>query len=384
MKNNVTMPPFGDIFNAAIQVVKSYITSKKGISAKNFQSEMISKLNLSQQQLNIGVLEPSIDYEIFSKKYIEEYLMESAFDNILILVVNILNATGFIKRNAYPLLPNNTHENLMEFVAFNTTVTEDNLIKIDPFGKIFFWLACDNFNTVSMIDLVDEKDYESNLATFELKSFNALKHLNYACYGDDGDELINYLMTETLRRCSVFMNNYNDVDITGDYVKATPEKLLKRIFSLSPLRFELFCLKIVEASLKSENPDALYDCQHVGKTNDGGIDGIITQTFANGEKHTYYIQAKLYQSDNKVSNHHLRNFVGAFPPDTQYHHGIFITSSDFTAPAVDYANTLSSHNLTLINQVELLDQMQAHEVGVERVQMETLVMNNEFFRRLKA
>ena len=382
MKNNATMPPFGDIFNAAIQIVKSYITSKKGISFDNFQSDMVKALTLSDAQLNISVLDPDIDNDMYSKAYINEYLVDNAFVEMLGLVVKLLNAIGIITQDAYPLLPNKTHENLLEFVAFNTTVTADNLIKIDPFGKIFFWLACDNFNNVSMTAPVDEKDYESNLTTFELKSFNALKYLNYACYGDDGDELINYLMTETLRRCSVFMNNYNDVDVTGDYVKATPEKLLKRIFGLTPLKFELFCLKVVEASLKSENPDAIYDCQHVGKTNDGGIDGIITQTFANGEKHTYYIQAKLYHADNKVSNHHLRNFVGAFPPDTQYHHGIFITSSDFTAPAIDYANSLSSHNLILINQVELIDQIQAHEVGVKRVQTETLVMNNEFFRRL--
>lgn len=377
------MPPFGDILNAAIQVVKSYITSKKGISFNVFQSDMVNALTLTDAQMGIRVLDPDLDSDMYSEAYIDEYLLENAFGRILELVVKILNATGIIMQDAYPLLPNKTHENLFEFVAFNTTVTSDNLIKIDPFGKIFFWLACDNFNNVSMTTPVDEKDYESNLATFELKSFKALKHLNYACYGDDGDDLINYLITETMRRCSVFMNNYNDVDITGDYVKATPEKLLKRIFSLSPLRFELLCLKIVEASLEAENPDAIYDCQHVGKTNDGGIDGIITQTFANSEKHTYYIQAKLYHSDNKVSNHHLRNFVGAFPPDTQYHHGIFITSSDFTAPAIDYANSLSSHNLILINQVELIDQIQAHEVGVKRVQTETLVMNNEFFRRLR-
>ena len=379
---SITMPPFGDIVNAAIQVVKTYSNTKNGISVKNFHKDMAARLQLTEQQLSITVLNPEADDAVYSKGFIDEYFLDNAFDEILQLVVEILAAIGLITIEAYPLYVNTTHENFIEFVAFDAPVTADNIIKIDPFGKIYFWLACHNFHLID--NATDfEKDYLSNLATFEARSFHDLKGLNYACYGDDGDELINHLMTETLRRCSVFMNNYNDVDTSGDYTKATPEKILKRIFSLSPLRFELLCLKVVEASLKSESPEATYECDHVGKTNDGGLDGIIKQTFPTGEQHTYYIQAKLYQSDNKISNHHLRNFVGAYPPDAEHHHGIFITTSDFTAPAVQYANSLTSHNLILINQIELLDQMQAHEVGLERVQIETLVMNNDFFRQLK-
>jgi len=134
MKNNVIMPPFGDILNAAIQVVKSYITSKKGISFNAFQSDMVNALTLTDAQMGIGVLDPDLDSDMYSEAYIDEYLLENAFGRILELVVKILNATGIIMQDAYPLLPNKTHENLFEFVAFNTTVTSDNLVKIDPFG----------------------------------------------------------------------------------------------------------------------------------------------------------------------------------------------------------------------------------------------------------
>ena len=384
--SQVTMPPFGDVLNAGLQVVKSYVNTSRGISAKSFQKEMLNRLRLTDEQLDISYLDPTLGYDFgdYSKSYLNEYLSENAFEGLISLTVNILVAVGIIRTFAYPLYPNITHEDFIKsFVPFDTTATPDNLIKIDPFGKIFFWLACQNFSNAIEADPNDDKDYDSNLAVFESKSFRDIKALNYACYGEDGDELLNYLMTETLRRCSVFMNNYNDVDVTNDYVKATPEKLLKKIYSLSPLSFELLCIKIVETSLRKEAPDAQYDCQHVGQTNDGGLDGIITQTFEHGEKHTYYIQSKLYHADNKVSNSQLRNFVGAFPPDPQFHHGIFMTTSDFTAPAIQYTNVLDSHSLILINQLELLDQMQEHEVGVERVQIETLVINNEFFRRLK-
>ena len=207
---SITMPPFGDIVNAAIQVVKTYSNAKNGISVKNFHKDMAARLQLTEQQLSITVLNPEADDAVYSKGFIDEYFLDNAFDEILQLVVEILTAIGLITIEAYPLYVNTTHENFIEFVAFDAPVTADNIIKIDPFGKIYFWLACHNFHLID--NATDfEKDYLSNLATFEARSFRDLKGINYACYGDDGDELINHLMTETLRRCSVFMNNYNEV-----------------------------------------------------------------------------------------------------------------------------------------------------------------------------
>lgn len=381
------MPPFGDIVNTALQVIKSYTNASKGIKAEKFKNELVARLNLTDEQLEIKFLDPTYNDDsegMYTDAYTEMYLMDNAFAVLIDLAVDILSAIGIVCTHAYPLYPNITHEDFIKcFVPFNKTVTPENLIEIDPFGKIYYWLACKDFAHAINADPDDEKDYDSNLATFANRSFKDIKALNYACYGDEGDKLINHLMAETLRRCSVFMNNYDDVEVTNDYVKATTESLLERIYSLTPDEFELLCIKIVETSLKKDAPNANYECKHVGQANDGGLDGIIIQTFASGETQTYYVQSKLYNSDNKISNHQLRNFVGAFPPDPQFHHGIFMTTSDFTAPAVQYANTLKNHSLILINQLELLDQMQEHEVGVERVQIETLVMNNEFFRRLR-
>lgn len=210
-----------------------------------------------------------------------------------------------------------------------------------------------------------------------------MRAVNKAAYGDKGDPLINHLINETMRRTSVFMNNYADVITANDYVKVTPKMILDEIFNLTPLQFEHLCLNVVETSLKREELSGVISAKHTGQSNDGGIDGIITQNFGKGDCHTYYIQAKQYSEGNNISNRELRNFVGGFPPDTERHHGIFITTSDFTKPAQEYAQNLGSHSLILINQMALLDLMIEHEIGLDKVQTETLVMSKAFFKKLR-
>lgn len=373
MMTNTTFPAFGNILNTAIQVVKTSSNRKNGITEKKYIEEMTTALKLTEKQVNL------------TYKATLNGVTKDDF-NCLFRFLDICNlcmtAMGLVKDNVFPLLINPISDNFLDFVAFNQTVTSDNLIKLDPFGKIFFWLANDNFNIVIKTMVSDDKEYIANLNRFEKVSFQELKILQKVCYGENGDPLLNFLIKETMRRTSVFMNNYANATLLNDYEKATHATILKKLMKLTPTQFEHLCLEVVQQSLKNEAPDSQVVSNHVGKTNDGGIDGIIKQTFPNGELHTYCIQAKLYQNQNKISNRELRNFVGAFPPDPKFHHGIFITTSDYTAPAIEYKDNLPSHSLILINQLALLELMIEHEVGVETVKTEALVLNKEFYRKL--
>lgn len=371
------MPPFGDILNASIQAVKQLGNVRAtGINPKNFQAQVYENAHITPAHAEITFLEP-----VLSFNYDEDYI-ENALDELIRLSVICMSAMGLIKDDAYPLIVHQG-DSFIDFVAFNSKVTPENIIKIDPLGKIYFWLMGNNFTTYTTFIDRSDKAFVADLNRYENLSFLSLKALNRMCYGEDGDPLINHLINETMRRTSVFMNNYADVELSNDYVKVTHEKLLATIHKLTPLQFEHLCIEVVKGSLKADNPQAIFETFHVGKTNDGGIDGKVVQTSPDGSKDTYYIQAKLYAPDNKISNHHLRNFVGGFPPDKNAHHGIFITTSNFTAPAIDYASSLENHNLILVNRIELLDQMLTHEIGIERFTTEVMVLNKDFFRKLK-
>lgn len=374
----VQMPAFGDILNAGIQIIKQLgIKNQKGTSTQTFSKNLQSLTGITEKHLEISYL--NIDVNL--KDY-DEDLLESCFYDLERLVITCLVSIGLIKNTNSPLRIN-TSENFLVLMAFNETVTPENLLRIDPWGKIFFWLMGTNFIDVIMYSSPRPEAYLADLDRFDRKSFRVLKRLNHRCYGKQGDPLINHLIEETVKRTSVFMNSYSNPDIikTNIFIEADFNKILNKVNQLNPTQFEYLCLKVVEVSLKNEEPNAKLTCIHTGKTNDGGIDGKIIQQFNNGEMHTYYIQAKQYQSN--VSNSNLRNFVGAYPPDKKFHHGIFMATSNYTKSAEDYAKQLDSHSLTLVNQFALFEMMMKYEVGLKKVKTEALAIDEVFFKNLR-
>ncbi|MBP7733144.1 MAG: restriction endonuclease [Caldisericia bacterium] len=96
----------------------------------------------------------------------------------------------------------------------------------------------------------------------------------------------------------------------------------------------------------------------VGKSGDGGIDGIIDQDKLGLDK--IYIQAKRWQGN--VGSKELNGFVGSlvgFHADK----GVFITTSDFTKDAYDYVSK-AGKNIILINGQKLVELMIEHNIGV--------------------
>lgn len=371
----VQMPAFGDILNAGIQTIKKFSNRHNGIPQKTFFNQVYKLSGITDKHLEIKFINE--DYARFSET--DEEMLDECVYRLTDLMLTCMIAIGIIKDYIFNLQPN-IGQTFANFITFDETVTVDNLSKIDPFGKIYFWLATENFRNYDILD-VSPSSYKSDLQRFDNKSFRILRKVNDKCYGKQGDPLINHLIQETMRRTSVFMNNYANVVTANNFVEVTPNMLLSEIMGLTPLQFEHLCLKVVEVSLKNEEPNAKLTCIHTGKTNDGGIDGKIIQQFNNGEIHTYYIQAKQHQ--NNVSNSNLRNFVGAYPPDKKFHHGIFMATSNYTKSAEDYAKQLDSHSLTLVNQFALLELMIEHEIGLEKIKTEMLVMNKKFFKNLR-
>lgn len=378
MKSSSDIPPFGEILNGGIQSVKQLCNRTNGITSKAFDKKLREIVGITDDHLKVSFVDP--EFPIY-EDHEDEDMIDSCYDYLTGVMLTCLVAIGAIKSEVFNIEAN-LGQSSVHLIPFDSRITPENLIQVDPFGKIYFWLAGDNFANYRHSD-VSSNTYESSLDRFDSKGFQVLREVNKAAYGEEGDPLINHLISETMRRTSVFMNNYANVIAANDHVKVTPKMILDEIFHLTPLQFEHLCLNVVETSLKREDPNATFIARHTGQSNDGGIDGIITQDCGAGEIHTYYIQAKQYSEGKTISNAELRNFVGGFKPDIKHHHGMFITTSEFTKPAQDYAENLESHSLTLINKMALLDLMLEHEIGLEKVQTETLVMNKSFFKKLR-
>ena len=112
----------------------------------------------------------------------------------------------------------------------------------------------------------------------------------------------------------------------------------------------------------------------LGKSHDGGIDGVIYEDKLGLSK--IYIQAKRNDSSNTIGTPLLQAFVGAMQ-DVQK--GVFITTSTFTKEARNYAEKQQQKSLKLIDGDLLAELMIKYGIGLEKVQTYTVYKINEDF-----
>jgi len=97
--------------------------------------------------------------------------------------------------------------------------------------------------------------------------------------------------------------------------------------------------------------------QAVGKSGDGGIDGIIKEDRLGLD--IIYIQAKRWE--NVVGRPEIQKFAGALQGN-RAKKGIFITTSSFTKDAIEYVKLIES-KIILLDGARLADLMIEHNVG---------------------
>jgi restriction system protein len=138
------------------------------------------------------------------------------------------------------------------------------------------------------------------------------------------------------------------------------EDVLSRVKSCSPRFFEKL---VVELLLKMGYGGSLKEAgQVIGKSGDGGIDGIIKEDKLGLD--VVYIQAKRW--DGAVPAHSVRDFSGSL----DYHgakKGVFITTSTFTNDAKQFVGKIGEKKIVLIDGFELAQLMMDYDVGVTTV-----------------
>lgn len=137
--------------------------------------------------------------------------------------------------------------------------------------------------------------------------------------------------------------------------EALASEVLERVKKCSPQFFErLVILLLVRMGYGGSLKDA---GQAIGKSKDGGIDGVIRQDKLGLDN--IYIQAKRW-NDKPVGSPDIDQFAGALSK-MKATKGIFITTSTFTKDAL--ASVYSSR-IILIGGTQLAGYMIDHDVGV--------------------
>ena len=134
------------------------------------------------------------------------------------------------------------------------------------------------------------------------------------------------------------------------------QDILSRILSCSPTFFDRL---VVELLVKMGYGGSRRDAgERIGQSGDGGIDGIIKEDRLGLD--TIYIQAKRWQGS--VGRPEIQKFVGALQGQ-RAKKGVFITTSSYTAEAIDYASRIDT-KVVLIDGQLLANLMMDFDVGV--------------------
>ena len=133
------------------------------------------------------------------------------------------------------------------------------------------------------------------------------------------------------------------------------DELLEAVKAVSPDRFEDL---VVELLVKMGYGRG----RRVGRSGDGGIDGIVTQDRLGFEK--VYVQAKRWDTA-QIGDREVRNFSGSLDPHGATR-GVFITTSRFNDAAKQTADDAARNNKTilLIDGPKLVRLMIEYGVGV--------------------
>ncbi len=131
---------------------------------------------------------------------------------------------------------------------------------------------------------------------------------------------------------------------------------LEKVKTCSPSFFERL---VVELLVRMGYGGTLEDAgQAIGKSGDGGIDGIIKEDRLGLD--AIYLQAKRWE--NTVSSPEIQKFAGALQ-GRRAKKGVFITTSEYSKGARDFASAIEN-KIILIDGVELADLMIDYNVGV--------------------
>lgn len=134
------------------------------------------------------------------------------------------------------------------------------------------------------------------------------------------------------------------------------DELLDRIRMSSPRFFEHLVLDLLVAMGYGGRHSAA--AQVVGKSGDGGIDGVIPEDRLGLDM--VYIQAKKWE--NSVGPDEIRKFVGSLGEQKAYK-GVFITSGTYTKGARQAAERANA-KVVLVDGEQLVELMIDHGVGV--------------------
>jgi restriction system protein len=146
-------------------------------------------------------------------------------------------------------------------------------------------------------------------------------------------------------------------------------ELLETLATVSPSFFETIVLDLLH---RMGYGASRADIQRVGGSGDGGIGGVISLDKLGLEK--VYVQAKRWQQT--VGRPEVQGFYGALAGQ-RANKGVFITTSGYTAQAIEFARSVE--RIVLVDGSRLAELMMDNEVGVSSRTVKVPKIDSDYF-----
>lgn len=159
--------------------------------------------------------------------------------------------------------------------------------------------------------------------------------------------------------------------VVCEYNNEIKEQLMDKIMHHDPAFFERL---VVNLLLKMGYGYDNSAGKVVGRSHDGGIDGIISEDKLGLD--LIYIQAKRYKKNVAVGRRELQAFIGAMQGVEK---GVFITTSKFTKESLEFVEKIQHKHIGLIDGERLCELMIKNEVGVQSIKVYNLLKIDEDF-----
>lgn len=153
------------------------------------------------------------------------------------------------------------------------------------------------------------------------------------------------------------------------------KSLLKTIMECSPDFFETLVIDLLLAM--GYGYDSKESGMVVGRTGDGGIDGIINEDKLGFSQ--VYVQAKRWNPDQTIGSPEVQGFAGALLGKGATK-GLFITTSQFSKAARKYVEDQKTMRIVLVDGAELARLMIDNGVGVSVQQVfKVMQIDSDYF-----
>lgn len=351
-------PPFEEILGFILENVRK--SNKSNVALSKLRKDFAKKYGINEKKF----FSMTDRYLWGDPSQADPDELSDALAHIFIIATNLLLGTGILTGQSAYKVANDT-----AIPIGVKEITYEMLVRTGSYNLCLLSFLAEILHESFYYSTEAYKPHSHNAVLDDLTFY--FDSINIVCYPEGSSEFLMNLREELVKLFTLAYGN--DVKEKSDI----KETLVNQLRELSPKGFEKFCLIFLSEILSYNGGNVTVN--HLGKSGDGGFDGLITNHNILDGDATYYIQCKRYKKTN-IQRAEIQSFIGAMSDKTiSANRGVFMTTSKFAKGAHEFSGN-STKQIRLFDIDEIVSLMINKGIGLLPVNSNVqLILDKEFF-----